>query len=167
MAEVKLKGTPVQTNGMLPKVGSKAPDFVLVDSHLKDKTLEDYKGKKKVISIVPSLDTPTCLLSAKKFNEESGKISQAVILVVSCDLPFAQKRVCGAEKMDHVIPLSLMRSKKFAEDYGVLIQDGPLKGICARAIVVLDENNKVLHTELVEEISQEPNYAAALKALES
>lgn len=165
MANVTLKGKPITTKGELPEVGSKAPDFVLVDGGLKDRSLADYKGKKKILSVVPSLDTPTCALSAKKFNEAASKLPNTVILVVSADLPFAQKRLCSAENLNNVIPLSLMRSKKFAEDYGVLIQDGPIAGLCTRAIIVLDEENKVIYTELVPELSQEPDYDKAMRSL--
>lgn len=165
MATVTLKGSTVHTNGQLPATNSKAPDFKLVNSDLKDVSLSDFKGKKKLLSIVVSLDTPVCSLSSKKFNQEVAKLSNTVILVISADLPFAQKRLCGVENLTNVIPLSAMRSKKFAEDYGVLIQDGPLAGITARAIVVLDENDKVLYSELVPEITSEPNYDKALASL--
>jgi thiol peroxidase len=166
MANVTLKGKPIHTKGDLPQIGAKAPDFVLVDADLKDRSLADYQGKKKILSIVPSLDTPTCFLSAKKFNEAASKLSNTVVLVISADLPFAQKRVCGAENLKNIIPLSLMRSKKFAEDYGVLIQDGPLAGVCSRAIVVLDEQDKVVYTELVGEVTHEPDYEKALKSIQ-
>jgi thiol peroxidase len=162
-----MKGKPVSLKGTFPKKGSEAPDFCLVDGELKDKTLADYKGKKKIISIVPSLDTPTCSISTKKFNDAALKDKTWVFIVVSCDLPFAQKRFCIEEEAKHVLTLSMMRSKKFAEDYGVLIQDGPIAGLCTRAVVVLDENNKVLHSELVAEISSEPDYKAALDALKT
>jgi thioredoxin-dependent peroxiredoxin len=165
MAEITLKGKPTRTNGKLPALGAKAPDFELAGGDLSNCSLKDYQGKRKLISIVPSLDTPVCSLSTKKFNEEIKTHPEVVALVVSADLPFAQKRACAAENVANVVPLSMMRSKQFAESYGVLIQDGPLAGICARAVVVLDENNTVLYTELVPEISQEPNYAKALEAL--
>ncbi len=162
---VTLKGKPLALKGTFPQKGSEAPDFDLVDSELQDRSLSDFKGKKKIISIVPSLDTPTCSISTKKLNDAALKDKTWTFIVVSSDLPFAQKRFCIAEEAQYVTTLSMMRSKKFAEDYGVLIQDGPLAGLCTRAIVVLDENNKVLHAELVEELSSEPNYTAALKAL--
>ena len=165
MAQIKLGGNPLHTNGDLPKVGSTAPDFKLQDADLKDLSLADFKGKKKLLNIVPSLDTPTCALSTKKFNEQATKYPNAVMLIVSADLPFAQKRFCSAENTNSVKTLSMMRSRNFAKDYGVLITDGPLAGITARAIVVIDENNKVVHTELVPEIKQEPNYDKALAAL--
>lgn len=166
MAEVKLMGKPVHTNGDLPKVGSKAPDFVLVDATLRERTLHDFKGKKKVLSIVPSLDTPTCSISAKKFNESASQYPNAVILVISADLPFAQKRFCGSEGLKNIITLSLLRSKKFAEDYGVLLQDGPIAGLCTRTIFVLDEQDKIVYSQLVSEISEEPDYEKALKFLQ-
>ncbi len=165
MAQISLKGSPINTSGNLPKIGTKAPSFRLVDGDLKERTLEEFKGKKKLLSIVPSLDTSVCSMSAKKINEAAGQKKNAVILVISADSPFAQKRVCGAEKIDSILTLSMIRSKKFAEDYGILIIDGPLAGFCGRAIVVLDENDKVVYTELVPEITQEPNYEMALKSL--
>ncbi len=165
MATVTLKGNPVTTNGELPAVGSKAPDFHLVNASLGDVHLADYAGKKKLLNIVPSLDTPTCQLSTRKFNEHAKAHPDAVVLIVSADLPFAQGRFCTGEKLDNVVPLSMMRSRNFAKDYGVLIEDGPLAGITARAVVVLDANDQVVHTQLVGEIADEPDYAAALKAL--
>lgn len=165
MSQVLLKGSPTRLQGQFPLKGSKAPDFSLTTQHLKDVSLKDFEGKKKILVIVPSLDTPTCSLSSKKFHESLGNLPNVAFLLISCDLPFAQKRVCGLEKLDHVVTLSLLRSKKFAEDYGVLIQDGPLQGLCTRAVLVLDENNVIKYTELVNEISSEPNYEAALNAL--
>ena len=165
MAQITLAGNPIHTNGELPKVGSAAPDFKLQDADLKDLSLADFKGKKKLLNIVPSLDTPTCALSTKKFNEQATKHGDTVILIVSADLPFAQKRFCSAENTDKVKTLSTMRSRNFSKDYGVLITDGLLAGITARAGVVIDENDKVVYTELVPEIKQEPNYDKALAAL--
>ena len=165
MATITLKGNPIHTQGDVPKIGARAPDFRLVDSSLGEKTLGDYKGKKKLLNIVPSLDTPTCALSTKKFNDFAKDHSNTVILIISADLPFAQDRFCGNENLKNVIPLSLMRSPNFAKEYGVLIQDGPLAGITARAVVVIDENDKVTYTELVPEIADEPNYEKALAAL--
>lgn len=165
MAEITLKGNKITTNGDLPAVGSQAPDFKLVNKDLGDMTLADFKGKKKLLNIVPSLDTPVCQTSTKKFNETAAAHENAVMLIISADLPFAMGRFCGTEGLDNVVPLSMMRSKNFARDYGVLIQDGPLEGVTARAIVVLDEDNKVIYAELVPEIAQEPNYDAALAAL--
>jgi thiol peroxidase len=163
MATVTLQGNPINTNGDLPAVGDTAPDFVLVDTDLGNHTLADYAGKKKLLNIVPSLDTGVCATSTKKFNEQAH--DDTVMLVVSADLPFAMGRFCGAEGVDKVVPLSMMRSRNFAKDYGVLIVDGPLAGITARAVVVVDEDNKVLYTELVPEIAQEPDYEAAMAAL--
>lgn len=163
MATITLKGNEIHTNGELPAVGTTAPDFKLVDMDLNDHTLADYAGKKKLLNIVPSLDTPVCATSTKQFNDAAR--DDTVMLVIAADLPFAMSRFCGAEGVDKVIPLSMMRSKNFAKDYGVLITDGPLAGITARAVVVLDENNKVLYTELVPEIAQEPDYTRALAVL--
>lgn len=165
MATITLQGNACNTNGDLPGVGSTAPDFTLVDAKLNDVHLADYAGKKKLLNIVPSLDTPTCATSTKKFNESAADHEDAVVLVVSADLPFASGRFCGMEGLDNVVPLSLMRGKGFAKDYGVLITDGPLAGITARAVVVLDADNRVLYTQLVPEIADEPDYDAALAAL--
>jgi thiol peroxidase len=166
MAKITLQGNEINTNGELPAVGSQAPDFKLVDGELNDRSLADYAGKKKLLNIVPSLDTPVCATSTKKFNDYARDRDDTVMLMIAADLPFAMSRFCGAEGTDNVIPLSLMRSKSFAKDYGVLITDGPLAGITARAIVVLDENDKVIYTELVPEIAQEPDYDAAIAALD-
>jgi thiol peroxidase len=165
MATITLKGTPIHTNGDLPKVGTLAPDFGLVDTDLSNISLGNYQGKKKLLNIFPSMDTPVCALSTKKFNAEATKYSDTVFLMISADLPFAMKRFCTTEGADGVISLSLMRDKKFAQDYGVLITDGPLAGITARAIVVLDKENRVLHSQLVPEIAEEPNYEQALASL--
>jgi thiol peroxidase len=165
MATVTLQGNAFNTSGELPAVGSTAPDFHLVDGKLNDVRLADYKGKKKLLNIVPSLDTPTCATSTRKFNEKIAGRDDVMVLVVSADLPFAQGRFCEAEGIDNVVTLSLMRTRGFAKDYGVLMTDGPLAGITARAIVVLDENDQVVYTELVSEIADEPNYDAALAAL--
>ncbi len=165
MATVTLKGNPVHTLGDLPKVGSKAPDFRLADSELRDVTLGSFKGKKKLLNIVPSLDTPVCATSTRKFNDHAKGRSDAVMLIISADLPFAQSRFCGAENTTNVLTLSMMRDRHFAKDYGVLIEDGPLAGITARAVVVLDQNDTVVYVELVPEIGQEPNYEKAIAAL--
>lgn len=164
MAQVTLKGNPFQTNGELPAVGAKAPAFKLTNGDLKDVGLDDYKGKKKILNIVPSLDTPTCATSTRRFNKEAGALANTVVLVVSADLPFAAKRFCATEGLQNVVPLTMMRDKAFAKDYGVLLQDGPLAGITARAVVVIDENDKVIYKQLVSEIANEPDYDAALKA---
>lgn len=165
MAEITLQGNPIHTNGELPAVGSVAPDFKLTTKDLEDVGLDHFAGKHKVLSIVPSLDTGVCATSTKKFDALVASRDDVVVLVVSADLPFAQTRFCGAEGLERVHTLAIMRSKNFAKDYGVLIQDGPLAGITARAVVVLDAGNKVLHTEMVPEIGQEPNYDAAFAAL--
>jgi thioredoxin-dependent peroxiredoxin len=164
MAKVTFKGSPISTNGELPKVGAKAPDFHLVDTGLADVRLGDFKGKKKLLNIVPSLDTGVCAMSTKKFNDFAKQNPNVLVIVISADLPFAQNRFCSAEGVQNVKVLSMMRSRNFAKDYGVLLQDGPLAGITARAVVVLDENDNVKYTELVPEITQEPNYDAAIAA---
>jgi len=165
MAKISLKGNAISTNGDLPKVGNPAPDFKLVDGDLNDVSLEDFRGKKKLLNIVPSLDTGVCATSTKKFNDHAKDHPDAVILIISADLPFAQVRFCGAENTKDVKTLSMMRDRNFSKDYGVLIQDGPLKGVTARAVVVIDENDNVKYTELVPEITQEPDYDKALAAL--
>ena len=165
MASITLKGNKIHTNGELPKVGDQAPDFSLVNGDLADVSLATYAGKKKLLSIVPSLDTPVCATSTKKFNDHAKEMDDIVFLMISADLPFAMKRFCAAEGADNVISLSMMRSRNFAKDYGVLIEDGPLAGITARAVVVVDENDKVVHAELVPEIAEEPDYDTALAKL--
>jgi thiol peroxidase len=165
MATVTLKGNPIHTIGDLPAIGAAGPDFNLVDGDLKDVSLASFQGKKKVLNIVPSLDTSVCATSTRKFNEKASGLPNAVVLVVSSDLPFASKRFCTTEGLKNVVPLSLMRSKDFGKAYGVLITDGPLQGITARAVVVLDEKDKVVYRQLVPEIGQEPDYDAALKAV--
>lgn len=165
MAKITLKGNPIHTNGELPAKGAKAPDFTLTGRDLADVSLATYAGKKKVISIVPSLDTPVCATSTKKLNDHARSHADTVVLIVSADLPFAQGRFCGAESLENVVTLSMMRSRRFAEDYGVAIVDGPLTGVAARALLVLDENDVVKHVELVPEIAQEPDYGAAIAAL--
>lgn len=165
MATITLQGNEIHTNGDLPSVGSKAPDFHLVDGELNDVRLANYSGKKKLLNIVPSLDTPVCATSTKKFNDHAAGRDDAVMLVIAADLPFAMTRFCTGESVDKVIPLSMMRSRNFAKDYGVLIVDGPLAGITARAIVVIDDNDKVVYSEMVPEIAQEPDYDKALAAL--
>jgi thiol peroxidase len=165
MARITLQGNATNTNGNLPKVGSQAPSFKLVAADLSEVSLADFKGKKKLLNIVPSLDTPVCATSTKKLNEQAKRRDDLAVLIISADLPFAQSRFCSAENTKNVKTLSMMRDRNFAKDYGVLIQDGPLAGITARAIVIIDENDKVTYTELVPEIAQEPNYDAALAAL--
>ncbi|HKY02723.1 MAG TPA: thiol peroxidase [Burkholderiales bacterium] len=165
MASVTLGGNPVNVAGSLPAVGQTAPDFTLVGKDLKPVSLKDYAGKRKVLNIVPSLDTPVCATSTRKFNEQAGKATNTAVLVISADLPFAMGRFCSTENIENVTPASVFRNREFLKNYGVDITDGPLAGVAARAVVVLDENNKVLHSELVPEIKTEPNYDAALAAL--
>ncbi|MBD3618074.1 MAG: thiol peroxidase [Chromatiales bacterium] len=165
MAKITLQGNEIHTNGELPAVGSQAPAFTLVNTDLQDVTLDTWKGKKKLLNIVPSLDTPVCATSTKKFNDFAKDRDDVVMLVIAADLPFAMGRFCGAENVDKVVPLSIMRDRHFAKDYGVLITDGPLAGITARAVVVVDENDKVVYTQLVPEIAEEPDYDKALAAL--
>lgn len=165
MAKITLGGNPINTNGVLPALGEQAPDFKLVKANLSDASLADFTGKKKLLNIVPSLDTGICALSTKYFNDHAREHPDTVILVISADLPFASTRFCSSEKIENVITLSMMRNHDFAEKYGVLIVDGPLAGICARAVVVLDQDNRVIYHELVPEIKQEPNYLMALSAL--
>ena len=165
MATITFLGKPVNTCGDLPAVGSQAPDFSLTSGKLTDVTLAKYSGKKKIFNIVPSLDTPTCALSTRKFNEKAAGLGNTVVLIISADLPFAQGRFCEAEGLSDVIPLSTFRSD-FAETYGVEITDSALAGLTARAIVVLDGNDKVVYTQLVADVADEPDYEAALLALQ-
>ena len=160
---VTLGGNPIDVAGNFPKVGDTAPDFRLVNKDMADVSLADFAGKKKLLNIVPSLDTPVCAISTKKFNDAA--VGNTVVLIISADLPFAMSRFCGAESTNNVTTLSTMRGAEFMQHYGVAITSGPLAGIAARAVIVLDEHNKVLYTELVPEIKQEPNYDAALAAL--
>lgn len=162
---VTLAGNPIELKGSFPGPGAKAPPFKLVNKDLKDVSLADFAGKKKVLSIVPSLDTPTCAKSTRVFNEKAASLPDTVVLVISADLPFAQARFCGAEGLANVHTLSTMRGAGFMQDYGVAIASGPLVGCAARAVIVLDENDTVKHAELVPEIKDEPDYAAALAAL--
>ncbi|MDF2577239.1 MAG: tpx [Chlamydiales bacterium] len=164
MTAIKLKGNTINTVGKLPEVGSAAPNFQLVKGDLSEVSLQSYQGKKKILNIFPSLDTGVCANSVKKFNEKASLVKNTVILNISCDLPFAQGRFCQAEGINVVEALSAFRSS-FAKDYGVLIVDGPIKGLCSRAIVVLNEQDQVLYIEQVPEITQEPNYDKALAAL--
>jgi thiol peroxidase len=165
MATITLKGKPIETSGDLPAVGSKAPNFSLVTEDLQDVTLAAFAGKKKILNIVPSLDTSVCATSARKFNERAKEIPNCAVLIISADLPFASERFRSNEGLKDIVTLSMMRSQQFALDYGVLMTTGPLAGICARAVVVLDENDRVAHTELVSELAREPDYAKVLAAL--
>lgn len=164
MSSITLKGNPVNTIGNLPSVGSTIKDFALLDAGLNVKTLETFEGKKKVFNIFPSIDTPTCASSARKFNEESSALENTVVINVSKDLPFALGRFCAAEGLNNVETLSDFRSS-FGDDYEVTITDSPMKGLLSRAVIVADENNKVVYTEQVSEIADEPDYQAALAAL--
>ena len=165
MANVTLGGNPITVGGNFPKKGDAAPEFTLTAKDLKDAGLKDFAGKRKVLNIVPSLDTPVCAKSTRVFNEKAGALPNTVVLVISADLPFAAGRFCTAEGIDNVVTLSTLRGGDFKKKYGVDIESGPLKGVTARAVIVLDGNNKVLHSELVPEIKQEPNYDAAFAAL--
>ncbi|MBD8495355.1 thiol peroxidase [Pseudomonas syringae] len=165
MAQVTLKGNPVSIQGELPAVGSAAPAFTLVGAGLASVSLSDFAGQRKVLNIFPSVDTPTCATSVRTFNSQANTLDNTVVLCVSADLPFAQARFCGSEGLENVKNLSTFRSADFASQYGVAIADGPLTGLTTRAVVVLDEHDKVLHSELVSEIGQEPNYEAALSVL--
>jgi thiol peroxidase len=164
MATTALGGTPVQTNSDLPAAGSAAPDFLLIGTDLGEKTLADFAGKKKILTINPSYDTGVCASAARTFNHRAARLDDVVVLVISGDLPFAQKRFCVAEGLEGVVPLSTFRST-FLEDYGVKLVESKMKGLAARAIVVLDENDNVVHTELVPDIGQEPDYDAAIAAV--
>lgn len=167
MAQVKFKGDPVNTIGELPQVGDLAPDFVLTKTDLADISLKDLAGKKVVLNIFPSVDTPVCATSVRRFNAEINNYANAVVVCASKDLPFAHARFCGAEGLENVIPASELRNSEFGDRYGVRIAEGPLKGLFARAVVVLDENGKVTYNQLVPEITEEPDYEAALKAVQS
>ena len=165
MAQVTLKGNPLNTSGDLPKVGAAAPTYTLVRTDLSEVSARDLAGQRVVLNIFPSLDTPTCAASVRKFNARANEKPNTTILCVSADLPFAAKRFCVAEGLDNVVPASTFRAADFGQAYGLTLTDGPLKGLLARAVVVVDEGGKVLHTELVPEIAQEPDYNAALAVL--
>ncbi len=165
MASITLGGNPVHTNGELPAVGSKAIDFSLVKTDLGTATLADFAGSKVVLNIFPSVDTGTCAASVRKFNEKASALANTKVLCISRDLPFAQKRFCGAEGLDNVINLSDFIDGSFGKNYGLEILDGPLAGLHSRVVIVLDENGIILHTEQVKEIANEPNYEAALAVL--
>ncbi|WP_432721370.1 thiol peroxidase [Jeongeupia wiesaeckerbachi] len=165
MSSVTLGGNPIEVSGAFPQAGDAAKPFTLVGKDLADVSLASFAGKKKVLNIFPSIDTPTCATSVRRFNESASKLADTVVLCISADLPFAQNRFCGAEGLENVVTLSTMRGRQFLNDYGVEFATGPLVGVAARAVVVLDANDKVLHAELVAEIKDEPNYDAALKAL--
>ncbi|MES2273821.1 MAG: thiol peroxidase [Chlamydiota bacterium] len=166
MAQITLKGKPIHTLGNFPTLNTKSADFHLVDKDLKDRTLHEFQGKRKLLATVPSLDTGLCSLMTKHINEFAKKHPDFIFLVISADLPFAQKRFCEAEGAHNVMTLSMMRDKEFGKTYGVLIQDGPLAGILARSLFVLDEKDHVLYAELVPEIGNEPNYHKAFEILQ-
>ena len=165
MAKITLKGNAINSIGNLPENGVKAPDFKLVANDLSEKTLVDFTGKKVVLNIFPSLDTPTCAASVRRFNAEASKLENTVVLCISKDLPFAQARFCGAEGLDDVFTLSGFRSNDFSEAYGTLIVDGPLAGLESRAVVIVDEKGNITYTQQVLEIVDEPNYDEVLAAL--
>ncbi len=164
MATIAIQGKPLNTSGELPALGHPAPDFVLVNNKLKEVSLKNWAGKKKLLMTVPSLDTPTCALSTRKFNQKAARLQNTAVLVISADLPFAQSRFCGAEGLTDIDPLSCFRSR-FAEDYGVKLIDTFLAGLLARAVIVIDEQDNVVYTQLVHEIADEPDYEAVLAAL--
>jgi len=166
MAKITLGGNPVETSGTLPLVGTKAPPFTLTREDLSDVTLADFSGKNKIVNIVPSLDTGICATSARKFDHEIAKRKDAVLLTVSCDLPFAMSRFCKAEGLENIVSLSQMRDRNFGKDWGVAMSSGPLAGILSRAVVVLDAEDTVVYAEQVPEIKREPDYGAALAALD-
>jgi len=165
MANALFQGKPAHTSGELPKVGSKAPDFKLTAGDLSEVTLANFKGRKKLLSIAHSLDTGVCAASTKKFNDFAKNRSDVVVLVVTADLPFAQVRFCTGEGLKNVVTLSMMRDRHFAKDYGVLLTDTPIAGLCARSTLVLDENDKVLYTQLGPELTVEPDYDKAFAVL--
>lgn len=165
MATIKLKGNPIQTSGELPATGAKAPEFKLTSGDLSDKTLSDFKGKKIVLNIFPSVDTDTCAASVRKFNKEASNLENTVVLCISKDLPFAQNRFCAAEGLQNVISLSEFRDSNFSEAYQLKMIDGPLAGLLSRAVVVINEDGNVIYTEQVPEIVDEPNYENALASL--
>jgi thioredoxin-dependent peroxiredoxin len=165
MAKVTLRGNPISTSGELPPVGASAPSFTLTKTDLSDVGLADYQGQRVVLNIFPSIDTAVCAMSVRTFNSRAGDVPNTVVLCVSADLPFAQKRFCGAEGLENVVPVSTFRHPEFLTDYGVRLEEGPMAGLAARSVVVLDESGKVIYEELVPEIAQEPDYDSALEAL--
>ena len=165
MTKITLKGNPVNTLSSLPKVGSSAPEFTLTKTDLSDVTLEDFKGKNIILNIFPSLDTSVCAASVRRFNAEAEKLKNTVVLCVSRDLPYAHRRFCTIEGLKNVVPLSELRNSDFGKDYGIRMTDGTMEGLFSRAIVVINENGKVIYTEQVPEISQEPDYEEALDSL--
>lgn len=165
MAKITFKGGAVNTVGDLPKVGSKANDFVLVKGDLSDLKLSDYKGKNVILNIFPSIDTGVCATSVRKFNKEAANLKNTVVLAVSADLPFASGRFCTTEGIENVIPASVFRNADFAKEYGLLMVDGPLKGLLARCVIIVNPEGNISYTELVPEIGQEPNYQTAINSI--
>ncbi len=166
MTQTHFKGKPIQTTGHLPQIHTKAPVFQLTDKDLNNHSLSEFQGKRKILATVPSLDTGVCATMTKHINEFAKKHPDFIFIIVSCDLPFAQKRFCEAENVHNVKTLSMMRDKEFGKAYGLLMQDGPLAGLLARSLIVLDEKDNVLYVELVSEITQEPNYHKAFEVLQ-
>ncbi len=165
MATITFKGNPVQTTGDLPVKGTTAPDFTLVKGDLSEVKLSDFRGKQVVLNIFPSLDTGTCAASVRRFNKDAVALNNTVVLGISADLPFAAGRFCSAEGIENVITLSTFRDHSFGKDYGLLMSDGPLKGLLARAVVVVDPDGNIVYTELVPEIAQEPDYESAINSI--
>lgn len=165
MSQVTLRGNPISIGGTFPKTGDQAPAFSLVAQDLSDVSLASYAGKRKILNIFPSVDTPTCATSVRTFNAKANNLPNTVVLCISADLPFAQARFCASEGLQNVVNLSTLRGSEFIRNYGVAIENGPMAGLTARAVVVLDENDKVLHSELVSEIGHEPDYEKALAVL--
>lgn len=165
MSQVKFKGEPVEVTGTFPAKGAQAPAFTLVSKSLADVALASYAGQRKVLNIFPSIDTGVCAASVRRFNELAANLADTVVLCISADLPFAQARFCGAEGLERVVTLSTMRGREFLADYGVAVATGPLAGLAARAVVVLDADNRVLHAQRVDELTHEPDYDAAIRAL--
>lgn len=167
MTKITLKGAPVEITGSLPHIGTSAPPFTLTKTDLSDASLRDFSGKTLILNISPSIDTSICATSVRRFNEEAIRLKDVVVLYISVDLPFALDRFCGGEGLKNVIPLSAFRTPEFGEKYGLTMKTGPLRGLLSRAIIVIDKSGKVVYTEQVPEIAQEPDYDAALRALPS
>jgi thiol peroxidase len=164
MATITFKGDPVETIGALPAVNTKAPDFSLAKTDLSDVSINDFAGKRLILNIFPSIDTPVCAAAARRFNEEAGTLDNTLVLCISADLPFAHNRFCEIEGLKDVIPLSVFRSPDFGKDYGVTITTGPLAGLMSRAVVIIDKSGTVTYTQQVPDIAQEPDYDAVLEA---
>ncbi|MDX7985938.1 thiol peroxidase [Xenorhabdus sp. 12] len=162
---VKFQGSDITINGDFPQAGQAAKEFTLVAKDLADVALSQYAGKRKVLNIFPSIDTGVCATSVRKFNQHASELNNTVVLCISADLPFAQSRFCGSEGLSNVVTLSTLRGNEFQENYGVAISEGPLAGLTARAVVVLDENDQVIYSQLVDEITNEPDYDSALAVL--